>query len=218
TRLQEAAIRLGETVGYRGVGTVEFLVDPSRDFAHFLEVNTRLQVEHPVTEEVTGIDLVREQLRIAAGEALGYTEVTARGHSLEFRINGEAPAAGFLPMPGTISRLRVPSGPGVRWDSGVVEGDTVSGAFDSMIAKLVVTGATRTQAVERARRALDELVVEGIATVVPFHRAVLDDPSFVPADPAEPFAVHTRWIETSFSPRLADLARPAAPARDATAA
>ncbi|WNB84981.1 biotin carboxylase N-terminal domain-containing protein [Cellulomonas sp. ATA003] len=198
--------------GYVGAGTCEFLVGLDGTIS-FLEVNTRLQVEHPVTEEVTGIDLVREQLRVAAGEPLGYTEVATRGHSIEFRINGEDPAAGFLPAPGRITTLRLPGGPGVRVDSGVVAGDTVSGAFDSMLAKLIVTGATRTQAVERARRALAELEITGIPTVVPFHRAVLDDPAFVPADPAEPFTVHTRWIETAFADRLAALgSRTPAPA------
>lgn len=203
--LRESSIAILREAGYVGAGTCEFLV--ARDgTVSFLEVNTRLQVEHPVTEEVTGVDLVREQLRIAAGEPLGYDSVPVRGHSLEFRINGEDPAAGFLPSPGRITTLRFPGGPGVRVDSGVVEGDTVSGAFDSMIAKLVVTGATRTQAVERARRALAELEVVGIPTVVPFHRAVLDSPAFVPADPTEPFTVHTRWIETAFADTLAALA------------
>ncbi|MCC2322836.1 acetyl/propionyl/methylcrotonyl-CoA carboxylase subunit alpha [Cellulomonas xiejunii] len=199
--------------GYVGAGTCEFLV--GRDgTVSFLEVNTRLQVEHPVSEEISGIDLVREQLRIAAGEPLGYTEVTTRGHSIEFRINGEDPAAGFLPAPGRISRLRFPSGPGVRVDSGVVEGDTVSGMFDSMIAKVIVTGATRRQAVERARRALAELEVVGIPTVTPFHRAVLDAEAFVPADDAQPFTVHTRWIETEFAETVAGLGGAAAPAQD----
>lgn len=203
--LRESSIAILREAGYVGAGTCEFLV--ARDgTVSFLEVNTRLQVEHPVTEEVTGVDLVREQLRIAAGEPLGYDSVPVRGHSLEFRINGEDPAAGFLPSPGRITTLRFPGGPGVRVDSGVVEGDTVSGAFDSMIAKLVVTGATRTQAVERARRALAELEIVGIPTVVPFHRAVLDSPAFVPADPTEPFSVHTRWIETAFADTLAALA------------
>ena len=197
--------------GYVGAGTCEFLVGVDGTVS-FLEVNTRLQVEHPVTEEISGIDLVREQLRIAAGEPLGYTEVATRGHSLEFRINGEDPAAGFLPAPGRITRLRFPSGPGVRVDSGVVEGDSVSGLFDSMIAKVVVTGATRRQAVERARRALAELEVVGIPTVVPFHRAVLDAEAFVPADDAQPFAVHTRWIETEFAETVAGLGRTPAPA------
>ncbi|WP_246036639.1 MULTISPECIES: acetyl/propionyl/methylcrotonyl-CoA carboxylase subunit alpha [Cellulomonas] len=201
--------------GYVGAGTCEFLVGADGTVS-FLEVNTRLQVEHPVTEEISGIDLVREQLRIAAGEPLGYTEVATRGHSIEFRLNGEDPAAGFLPAPGRITRLRFPAGPGVRVDSGVVEGDTVSGMFDSMIAKLIVTGADRRQAVERARRALAELEVAGIPTVVPFHRAVLEADAFVPADPAEPFRVHTRWIETEFAETVAGLggSPAAAPAED----
>ncbi|WP_024285244.1 biotin carboxylase N-terminal domain-containing protein [Cellulomonas sp. KRMCY2] len=208
--MRESSIAILREAGYVGAGTCEFLVAKDGTIS-FLEVNTRLQVEHPVTEEVTGIDLVREQLRIAAGEPLGYTEVAVRGHSIEFRINGEDPAAGFMPTPGRITTLRLPGGPGVRVDSGVVEGDTVSGAFDSMIAKLVVTGATRTQAVQRARRALAELQITGIPTVVPFHRAVLDDPAFVPADPSQPFTVHTRWIETAFADRLPTLRAPAAP-------
>ena len=208
--LVDSSIAILREAGYVGAGTCEFLV--ARDgTVSFLEVNTRLQVEHPVTEEVTGIDLVREQLRIAAGEPLGYDAVPVRGHSLEFRINGEDPAAGFLPSPGRITRLRFPGGPGVRVDSGVVEGDTVSGAFDSMIAKLIVTGATRQQAIERARRALPELEVVGIPTVVPFHRAVLDAPDFAPADPEQPFSVHTRWIETTFAGTVAGLAGPSQP-------
>jgi len=208
--LREASIAILREAHYVGAGTCEFLIGIDGTVS-FLEVNTRLQVEHPVTEEVTGIDLVREQLRIAAGEPLGYTQVETRGHSIEFRINGEDPAAGFLPTPGTITRLRFPSGPGVRVDSGVVEGDTVSGAFDSMIAKLVVTGADRTQAIERARRALAELDVVGIPTVVPFHRAVLRAEDFVPADPAQPFSIHTRWIETVFAETVAGLDRTHSP-------
>ena len=203
--LRGASVAILREAGYAGAGTCEFLVGADGTVS-FLEVNTRLQVEHPVTEEVTGIDLVREQLRVAAGEPLGYTDVPARGHSLEFRINGEDPAAGFLPSPGRITRLRLPAGPGVRVDSGVVEGDTVSGAFDSMIAKVIVTGATRQQAIERARRALAEMEVGGIPTVLPFHRAVLEAAEFAPADPGEPFAVHTRWIETAFADRLPGLA------------
>lgn len=215
--LRESSVAILREAGYVGAGTCEFLVAADGTVS-FLEVNTRLQVEHPVTEEVTGLDLVREQLRIAAGEPLGYDAVPVRGHSIEFRINGEDPAAGFLPAPGRITRLVLPTGPGVRVDSGVVEGDTVSGAFDSMIAKLVVTGATRTQAVERARRALRELEVVGIPTVVPFHRAVLDAPEFVPADPETPFGVHTRWIETGFADRLTALGgSPAAEAEEAPA-
>ncbi|WP_277209078.1 acetyl/propionyl/methylcrotonyl-CoA carboxylase subunit alpha [Isoptericola croceus] len=202
--LDRASRAILTEAGYVGAGTCEFLVGTDGTLS-FLEVNTRLQVEHPVTEEVTGIDLVREQLRIAAGEELGYDATTVRGHSLEFRINGEDPAAGFLPAPGTVSRLRWPSGPGVRVDTGVVEGDTVSGMFDSMIAKVIVTGATRTQAVQRARRALRELEVSGIPTVVPFHRAVLDSPDFVPESPDTAFRVHTRWIETDFAETVAGL-------------
>lgn len=213
TLLVEASTAILREAGYVGAGTCEFLVGADGTVS-FLEVNTRLQVEHPVTEEVSGIDLVREQLRIAAGEPLGYDHVETRGHSFEFRINGEDPAANFLPAPGRITRLRLPGGPGVRVDSGVVEGDTVSGAFDSMVAKLIVTGATRRQAVERARRALRELEIVGIPTVVPFHRAVLESEDFVPADQEQAFTVHTRWIETEFADRLAALGadRPAAPA------
>lgn len=199
---------------YVGAGTCEFLVGQDGTVS-FLEVNTRLQVEHPVTEEISGIDLVREQFRIAQGEELGYDSVVTRGHSIEFRLNGEDPAAGFLPAPGTITHLRFPSGPGVRVDSGVVEGDTISGAFDSMIAKIIVTGATRTEALQRARRALAETEIIGIPTVLPFHRAVLNSPDFAPADEATPFQVHTRWIETAFADQLASLKPPtltAAPA------
>ncbi|WP_205687451.1 acetyl/propionyl/methylcrotonyl-CoA carboxylase subunit alpha [Cellulomonas endophytica] len=210
--LVDSSVAILREAGYVGAGTCEFLVGADGTVS-FLEVNTRLQVEHPVTEEVSGIDLVREQLRIADGEPLGYDHVETRGHSFEFRINGEDPAAGFLPAPGRVSTLRLPSGPGVRCDFGVVEGDSVSGAFDSMIGKLVVTGATRTQAAQRARRALAELEVGGIPTVVPFHVAVLDEPDFVPEDPAQPFAVHTRWIETEMAGRLAALgSRGSAPA------
>ncbi len=206
TQLVESSKAILREARYQGAGTCEFLVGADGTVS-FLEVNTRLQVEHPVTEEISGIDLVREQLRIAAGEPLGYDEVVTRGHSLEFRINGEDPAANFLPAPGRISTLRFPSGPGVRVDSGVVEGDTVSGAFDSMIAKLVVTGADRQQAIARAKRALAELEVVGIPTVVPFHRAVLEDEAFAPADPETPFTVHTRWIETQFADTLATLGK-----------
>ena len=202
--LVASSVAILREAGYVGAGTCEFLVGADGTIS-FLEVNTRLQVEHPVTEEVSGIDLVREQLRIAAGEPLGYDHVETRGHSFEFRINGEDPSNGFLPAPGRITTLTLPTGPGVRVDSGVVEGDTVSGAFDSMIAKLVVTGATRAQAAERARRALAELEVAGIPTVVPFHRAVIENEAFVPADPNEPFRVHTLWIETEFSDQLAGL-------------
>ncbi|MFF0989023.1 acetyl/propionyl/methylcrotonyl-CoA carboxylase subunit alpha [Kocuria nitroreducens] len=182
--------------GYQGAGTCEFLVGRDGTIT-FLEVNTRLQVEHPVSEEVTGIDLVREQFRLARGEALGYDDPVVRGHSIEFRINGEDPGRHFMPSPGTIAALDLPGGPGVRVDSGVQAGETVGGNFDSMLAKLIVTGATRQQALERSRRALAELRIEGMPTVVPFHRAVVADPAFAPAD-GTPFSVHTRWIETEF--------------------
>jgi acetyl-CoA/propionyl-CoA carboxylase biotin carboxyl carrier protein len=204
TLLTDASVAILRAAGYVGAGTCEFLIGLDGTVS-FLEVNTRLQVEHPVTEEVTGIDLVREQLRIAAGEPLGYDHVVTRGHSIEFRINGEDPAANFLPTPGRITRLRLPGGPGVRVDSGVVEGDTVSGAFDSLLAKLIVTGATRAEAIQRARRALAELEIVGIPTVVPFHRAVVQDTAFAPGDPEQAFSIHTRWIETEFAARLGSL-------------
>ncbi|MFC6851203.1 acetyl/propionyl/methylcrotonyl-CoA carboxylase subunit alpha [Aquipuribacter hungaricus] len=183
--------------GYVGAGTCEFLVGQDGTIS-FLEVNTRLQVEHCVSEEVTGIDLVREQLRVAAGEPLGYDDPVVRGHSIEFRINGEDAGRGFLPQPGPVDVFSPPSGPGVRLDSGVEAGSVVGGGFDSMLAKLVVTGASREQALQRSRRALAEFVVEGLPTVLPFHRAVVSDPAFAPVDPAAPFTVHTRWIETEF--------------------
>ena len=201
--------------GYVGAGTCEFLVGQDGTVS-FLEVNTRLQVEHPVTEEVTGIDLVREMFRIADGEPLGYDDPPARGHSIEFRINGEDPGRGFLPAPGTITQWRTPSGPGVRVDSGVEAGTVVSQNFDSLLAKLVVTGATRQQALERARRALAEFVVEGMATALPFHRAVVADPAFAPADPEQPFTVHTRWIETEFVNEIPKFKSAAARAEEAT--
>ncbi|MFC5747055.1 acetyl/propionyl/methylcrotonyl-CoA carboxylase subunit alpha [Actinomadura rugatobispora] len=187
--------------GYVGAGTCEFLVGQDGTIS-FLEVNTRLQVEHPVTEEVAGIDLVREMFRIADGEELGYGDPELRGHSIEFRINAEDPGRNFLPAVGTLTAWQPPSGPGVRLDTGCVEGQTIPQQFDSMIAKLIVTGATRRQAVERSRRALAEFTVEGMPTVLPFHKAVLDDPAFIPDDDAEPFSVHTRWIETEFDNNL----------------
>jgi acetyl-CoA/propionyl-CoA carboxylase biotin carboxyl carrier protein len=210
--LYRASKDIMSAAGYVGAGTCEFLVGATGSIS-FLEVNTRLQVEHPVTEEVTGIDLVREQLRIAAGEPVGYPDPVPRGHAIEFRINGEDPGRGFLPAPGTITSWRPPSGPGVRVDSGVESGSVLGQAFDSMLAKLVVTGGNRTQALERARRALSEFEV-GLATVLPFHRAVVDDPAFAPADPGAAFSVHTRWIETEFGGRIAPYEGPAEPAGD----
>ena len=186
--------------GYVGAGTCEFLVGQDGTIS-FLEVNTRLQVEHPVTEEITGIDLVREQLRIAQGEALGYDDPPLRGHSFEFRVNGEDPGRNFLPAPGTVTTFVPPLGPGVRVDTGVESGSVIGPAWDSMLAKLIVTGASRRQALERAARALAEFRVEGMATVVPFHRTVIRDPAFAPevnGREGEPFTVHTRWIETEF--------------------
>jgi acetyl-CoA/propionyl-CoA carboxylase biotin carboxyl carrier protein len=177
-------------------------------------VNTRLQVEHPVSEEVAGLDLVREQFRIAAGEPLGYDDPPLRGHSIEFRINGEDAGRGFLPQPGTVAQWQPPSGPGVRLDSGVVAGAVVGGGFDSLLAKLVVTGRTRQEALERSRRALAEFVVEGMPTVLPFHRAVVEDPAFAPAGDA-PFTVHTRWIETEFDNRIEPWSGPGADAPEA---
>ena len=183
--------------GYVGAGTCEFLVGQDGTIS-FLEVNTRLQVEHPVTEEVTGIDLVREMFRVAAGEPLGYDDPSIRGHAIEFRSNGEDAGRNFLPTPGPVSVFRPPSGPGVRLDAGVEPGSVIGQSFDSLLAKLIVTGRDRTQALERSRRALAEFEVEGLATVIPFHRAVVDDPAFAPAEPDAPFSVHTRWIETEW--------------------
>ncbi|MAT18228.1 MAG: acetyl-/propionyl-CoA carboxylase subunit alpha [Leifsonia sp.] len=182
-------------VGYLGAGTCEFLIGKDGTVS-FLEVNTRLQVEHPVSEEVTGIDLVREQFRIAEGGILDYDDPETHGHSIEFRINGEDPGRGFLPMPGPVHVLRFPGGPGVRVDSGVTTGDVISGAFDSLLAKLIVTGHTREDALERARRALDEFEVAGLPTVLPFHRKIVRDPAFTATDGR--FGVYTRWIETEF--------------------
>jgi acetyl-CoA/propionyl-CoA carboxylase biotin carboxyl carrier protein len=180
-------------VGYLGAGTCEFLVAKDGTIS-FLEVNTRLQVEHPVSEEVTGIDLVREQFRIAEGGTLDYGDPVPHGHSFEFRINGEDPGLGFMPSPGPVHVLRVPGGPGIRVDSGVTTGDVISGAFDSLLAKLIVTGSSREDALERSRRALDEFEVAGLPTVLPFHRKIVRDPAFTSA----PFSVYTRWIETEF--------------------
>ncbi|HOZ57289.1 MAG TPA: biotin carboxylase N-terminal domain-containing protein [Nakamurella multipartita] len=198
--IHTAARAICAEAGYHGAGTVEFLVGEDGSVS-FLEVNTRLQVEHPVSEETSGIDLVREQFRIADGEKLRWTDdLPPRGHSIEFRLNGEDPGRGFLPAPGVVSRFVPPAGPGVRVDSGVESGSEIGGAFDSLLAKIIVTGADRTEALQRSRRALAEMVVEGMATVLPFHRAVLEDPAFTAADGS--FAVHTRWIETEFDNTL----------------
>jgi len=205
--LYRASKAILREAGYVGAGTCEFLV-AADGAVSFLEVNTRLQVEHPVSEEVAGLDLVREQLRIAAGEQLGYDDPVVRGHSIEFRVNGEDPGRGFLPAPGVVSLWRTPSGPGVRLDAGVEAGSVVGQNFDSLLAKLIVTGRDRTEALARARRALSEFEVEGLATALPFHRAVLDDPAFAPADPEQPFAVHTRWIETEFDNTIPPYAGP----------
>jgi acetyl-CoA/propionyl-CoA carboxylase, biotin carboxylase, biotin carboxyl carrier protein len=199
--IHEAARAICAEAGYTGAGTVEFLVGLDGTIS-FLEVNTRLQVEHPVSEETTGLDLVREQFRIAAGEKLTVTsDPQPRGHAIEFRINGEDPGRGFLPAPGTVTVFEPPSGPGVRLDAGVRAGSMIGGQFDSMLAKLIVVGADRKQALERSRRALAEFAVEGLPTVLPFHRAVVDDPAFAATD-GEHFTVHTRWIETEFSTPL----------------
>jgi acetyl-CoA/propionyl-CoA carboxylase biotin carboxyl carrier protein len=219
TKIHTAARAICVEAGYHGAGTVEFLVGQDGSVS-FLEVNTRLQVEHPVSEETSGIDLVLAQFRIADGEKLEFTEdLTPRGHSIEFRINGEDPGRGFLPAPGTVTRFIQPSGPGVRVDSGVESGSVISGSFDSLLAKIIVTGADRQQALARSRRALAEMQVEGMATVLPFHRAVLDDPAFTADDGV--FDVHTRWIETEFVNTLepfdastAEAADPAGPLRE----
>jgi acetyl-CoA/propionyl-CoA carboxylase, biotin carboxylase, biotin carboxyl carrier protein len=197
--LYRASKAILHEAGYQGAGTCEFLVGQDGTIS-FLEVNTRLQVEHPVTEEVTGIDLVREMFRIADGEELGYTDPELRGHSFEFRINGEDPGRGFLPAPGTVTAWIPPAGPGVRLDSGVEAGSVIGPAWDSLLAKLIVSGATRRQALERARRALAEFQAEGMATALPFHRAVVTDQAFAPEvhGHRNPFTVHTRWIETEF--------------------
>jgi acetyl-CoA/propionyl-CoA carboxylase biotin carboxyl carrier protein len=205
-KIHESAKAICREAGYHGAGTVEYLVGQDGTVS-FLEVNTRLQVEHPVSEETTGIDLVREQFRIAAGDALPFTEdPEPRGHSIEFRINGEDAGRGFLPAPGAVTALTWPSGPGVRVDSGVENGSVIGGNFDSMLAKIIVSGATRAEAIERARRVLDETVIEGIATVLPFHRAVVRDDAFTD----EPFTVHTRWIETEWVNEVTPFAAPAA--------
>ena len=191
--------------GYVGAGTCEFLIGLDGTIS-FLEVNTRLQVEHPVSEEVTGIDLVREQFRIAMGESLGFDDPVIRGHSIEFRINGEDPGRSFLPAPGRITDWVIPTGPGVRVDAGFKNGDTIGGNFDSLLAKLIVTGATREQAIERARRALAEFSVEGLATALPFHRAILEDPAFT-----QEFKIYTSYIENEFNNEIPMYQAPVVP-------
>jgi acetyl-CoA/propionyl-CoA carboxylase biotin carboxyl carrier protein len=198
-RLYSSSKAILAEAGYVGAGTCEFLVGQDGTIS-FLEVNTRLQVEHPVSEQVTGLDLVREMFRIAEGEALGYEDPVVTGHSIEFRINAEDAGRNFMPAPGTLTAWRPPSGPGVRVDEGYLNAMTVPGSFDSLIAKIIITGANRKQALERSRRALDELVIEGMPTVVPFHQAVLHDPAFTAEDGH--FGVHTRWIETEFSGQI----------------
>ncbi|MSO28227.1 MAG: ATP-grasp domain-containing protein [Candidatus Planktophila sp.] len=198
--------------GYIGAGTCEFLIGLDGTIS-FLEVNTRLQVEHPVSEEVTGIDLVREQFRIAMGESLGFDDPQIRGHSLEFRINGEDPGRSFLPAPGRITQWNLPTGPGVRIDAGFKNGDTIGGNFDSLLAKLIVTGATREQAIERARRALAEFEVDGLATAIPFHRAILEDPAYT-----KDFKIYTSYIENEFNNEIPAFVATAAPVTTRVAA
>ena len=195
-RLYEASKAILLEAGYVGAGTCEFLVGQDGTIS-FLEVNTRLQVEHPVSEEVTGIDLVQEMFRIADGEELGYDDPPLRGHSIEFRINAEDAGRNFMPAPGTLTTWRPPSGPGVRVDEGYLAGMAVPGSFDSLVAKIIVSGADRAQAIARGRRALSETVLDGMPSVLPFHEAVLREPAFVAADGV--FGVHTRWIETEFN-------------------
>ena len=207
--LRAASAALLRKAGYVGAGTCEFLIGRDGVVA-FLEVNTRLQVEHPVTEEVTGIDLVQEMFRIADGEQLGYDDPRPRGHAIEFRVTSEDPGRGFLPCTGTLEEFGPPSGPGVRLDSGVRRGTVVGPSWDSLLAKLIVTGATRRNALCRAARALAEFEVSGLPTALPFHRAVVTDPAFAPElhGAAGPFTVHTRWIEEDFSARLEPAAEP----------
>lgn len=199
-RIYESAKDIVREAGYHGAGTVEYLVG-SDGMISFLEVNTRLQVEHPVTEQVTGWDLVREQFRIAEGKELSrITDPEINGHSIEFRINGEDAASGFMPAPGRVNRYHEPSGPGVRTDSGIEEGTVIGGQFDSMLAKLIVTGATREEAIARSARALDEYIVEGLPTVIPFHRAMMEDPAFTA--PGGNYRVYTRWIEEEWNNQI----------------
>lgn len=205
TSIHRAAQAICAAAGYVSAGTVEFLLSRTGQIS-FLEVNTRLQVEHPVTEETTDVDLVVEQLRIADGLPLSLTETPVpRGHSIEFRINAEDPGRGYLPTPGRIEHFAAPSGPGVRLDSGVAAGSVIPGSFDSLMAKLIVSGATREQALQRARRALAEFQIEGVASVLPFHRAVVQDPAFTAE---QGFGVHTRWIETEMQQHWLPAPRP----------
>jgi acetyl-CoA/propionyl-CoA carboxylase, biotin carboxylase, biotin carboxyl carrier protein len=198
--LYDSSKAILKEAGYAGAGTCEFLVGQDGTIS-FLEVNTRLQVEHPVTEQVTGIDLVREMFRVAAGEELGYDDPPVSGHSIEFRINAEDAGRNFMPAPGTLTKWHPPSGPGVRLDGGYDTGETVPGSFDSLVAKLIVSGRDRDEALARSRRALDEFVVEGMPTVIPFHRKVVDDPAFI--GDGKSFSVHTSWIETEFNNDIA---------------
>jgi len=195
-RLYDSSKAILKEVGYQGAGTCEFLVAQDGTIS-FLEVNTRLQVEHPVSEEVTGLDLVREQFRLAEGGELDYPDPIIKGHSFEFRINGEDAGRNFMPAPGPVTLFKAPSGPGVRVDTGVESGDEISGSFDSMVAKLIVTGATREEALARSRRALAEMKVEGLPTVLPFHQKIVNEPAFIGADGK--FGVYTRWIETEWN-------------------
>ncbi|NNG20195.1 ATP-grasp domain-containing protein [Naumannella sp. ID2617S] len=211
-QLYESSKAILKEAGYVGAGTCEFLVGTDGTIS-FLEVNTRLQVEHPVSEEVTGLDLVREMFRVADGEELGFDDPEIRGHSIEFRINAEDAGRNFMPAPGTLTDWHAPSGPGVRVDEGYLKGMTVPGSFDSLVAKLIVTGATREQAIERGRRALAETVIEGMPTVVPFHRAVLDHPAYI--GDGDTFSVHTRWIETEFDNQISPYAGEAGEAPEA---
>ena len=197
-RLYDSSKQILKEVGYQGAGTCEFLVAQDGTIS-FLEVNTRLQVEHPVSEEVTGLDLVREQFRLAEGGKLDYPDPEIRGHSFEFRINGEDAGRNFMPAPGPVHVFKAPSGPGVRVDTGIESGDAISGSFDSMVAKLIVTGANRTQALERSRRALAEMQIEGLPTVLPFHRKIVNDPAFIGDEKKNSFGVYTRWIETEWN-------------------
>jgi acetyl-CoA/propionyl-CoA carboxylase biotin carboxyl carrier protein len=211
-RIHSSAKAICQEAGYYGAGTVEYLVATDGTIS-FLEVNTRLQVEHPVSEETTGLDLVREMFRIARGEKLRITEdPTPRGHSIEFRINGEDAGRGFLPAPGTVTKFVTPSGPGVRVDSGVESGSVIGGQFDSMLAKLIVTGSDRANALERSRRALAEMVVEGMATVLPFDRVIVDHPAFIGDENG--FGVYTDWIETEFDNRIEPFTAPEADAEE----